>query len=205
MTMECPDPVIIAPTCQILCASSVLPGTCDTAYFWEPLASDFTVPAVGGSAVIAVCNSAEYAIGAYVWISGAGWFEIVGRPNVNTITVQNNGSDDNIGAGAIIAAAEPVVHCAPPPHHDTFLDNLDASSAWTPGALLDGDEVALDVACVGAALGDFVLASWSADILDLTLVGQVTVANVVTVQLLNNTGGSITLAAGTVYVRVIPK
>lgn len=82
---------------------------------------------------------------------------------------------------------------------------LSGSSAWDPGAIADGDEEALDIAVAGAALGDFVLVSFSLDVADLVLTAQVTASGVVTAQLANNTGGAVDLGAGTVYVRVIPR
>lgn len=82
---------------------------------------------------------------------------------------------------------------------------LSGSKTWNAGSIADGDEEVTDITVTGAALGDFVLVSSSLDVVDLALVGQVTAADTVTVQLLNNTGGAIDLASGTVYVRVIPR
>lgn len=81
-------------------------------------------------------------------------------------------------------------------------EDIRASATWDPGSIADGDEEAVDVTCTGAALGDYAIASFSADITDLTLDAQVTAANTVTCVLANNTGGAIDLASGTVYVRV---
>lgn len=82
---------------------------------------------------------------------------------------------------------------------------LSGSGTWNAASIADGDEEVTDLTVTGAALGDFVLVSSSLDVTDLSLVGQVTAANTVTVQLLNNTGGAIDLASATVYVRVIPR
>lgn len=94
---------------------------------------------------------------------------------------------------------------------DTEFDNLArivnsylvGSTAWDPGSIADGDEEAKEVTVTGAALGDFVLASFSLDVADLVLNAQVTSANVVTAILSNNTGIPIDLASGTLYIRVI--
>jgi hypothetical protein len=82
---------------------------------------------------------------------------------------------------------------------------LSGSDTWDAGSIADGDEEVKEITVTGAALGDFVLVSASIDVADLALVGQVTEANKVTVQLLNNTGGAIDLGSMTVHVRVIPR
>lgn len=79
---------------------------------------------------------------------------------------------------------------------------LTGSVAWTPAEILDGDEEVKEITVTGAALGDYCDVSYSADVADLTLTGQVTAADTVTAQLSNNTGGSLTATAGTVYARV---
>jgi len=73
------------------------------------------------------------------------------------------------------------------------------------GSIGDGNELIEDVAVLGAALGDFAMASLSVDTVDLTLTATVTAANVVTVSLGNFTGGAIDLASATLTVRTIPK
>ena len=80
---------------------------------------------------------------------------------------------------------------------------LAGSATWDPGSIADGDEEATDITVTGAALGDFVLASFSLDVADLVLTAQVTAANTVTAQLANNTGGAVDLGSGTVRVLVL--
>ncbi len=108
------DPVIIPPVCQILCAAEVSSVSCLTSYFFEALASDFTVPGITGTADISVCSSAQYAIGACVWIEGAGVFEITTRPNSTSIRVQNNGHPSNVAPTSVIGSGAAVVHLPPP-------------------------------------------------------------------------------------------
>jgi hypothetical protein len=79
------------------------------------------------------------------------------------------------------------------------------STAVDLASIADGDEEAVEVTVTGAQLGDFVLASHSLDVTDLTVTGSVTAANTVTVIVANNTGGAIDIAAGTVYAMVIPR
>lgn len=81
---------------------------------------------------------------------------------------------------------------------------LSGSATWNASSIADGDEEVKEVTVTGAALGDFVLVSASIDVADLALVAQVTAADTVTCQLLNNTGGAIDLASMTVAVKVIP-
>lgn len=195
------DPVIIPPTLSILGVAEVPVIDCDTSYMLEELDDDFTVPAVAGTAVIAVCNSAHYAVGAFVWIAGGGLFEITGRPNANSITVRNNGQTGNAAVGTVIAEGAAFVHTVVQEPNRW----LEASDTWDPGSIADGDEATKDVTVTGAALGDFVLASFSLDVADLALVAAVTAADTVTAQLLNNTGGAIDLGSGTLRVRVLPQ
>ena len=82
---------------------------------------------------------------------------------------------------------------------------LNGSDTWDPASIADGDEEAKEITVTGAALGDFVLASFSVDVADLSLTADVTAADTVTAVLANNTGGAVDLASGTIYVRVIKK
>jgi hypothetical protein len=72
------------------------------------------------------------------------------------------------------------------------------------GSISDGDEAAEEVTVTGAALGDFVVASMSIDVTDLSLTASVTAADTVTVVLGNWTGGAIDLGSGTLAVKVFP-
>ena len=83
------------------------------------------------------------------------------------------------------------------------IDLEEGSATWDPGSIADGDEEAKEITVTGAALGDFILVSFSLDVADLTLTAQVTTANTVTAVLANNTGGAIDLAEGTVKAKVI--
>ena len=112
MTYECPDPTPVPVTCNILCTAQSNPLQCDSATMWEALVAAFTVPAIGGSGVIEVCNSAQYAIGAYVWIIGSGFFEVIGRPNTQTLTIQNNGTVGNAVPTTVIVVDTPFIQCA---------------------------------------------------------------------------------------------
>ena len=79
----------------------------------------------------------------------------------------------------------------------------EASETYDAGSIADGDEEVGELTVTGAALGDYCLVSHSIDVADLAITAAVTAANTVTYQLLNNTGGAIDLASGTVKVLVI--
>ena len=85
------------------------------------------------------------------------------------------------------------------------VSTLDGSATWNPGSIADGNEEVQEITITGVALGDFVLASFSLDIVDLAITGAVTAADTVTIQLNNNTGGSLDLSSGTVYARVFKR
>jgi hypothetical protein len=102
-------------------------------------------------------------------------------------------TDDGLAYGA--AGSESVV----------FGAAYNGSATWDPGNIADGDEEATTITVTGAALGDFVLVSFSLDIADLVLSGAVTAADTVTAVLANNTGAGVDLASGTVYARVLSR
>ena len=79
------------------------------------------------------------------------------------------------------------------------------SATWNPGAIADQAFESVDVTVTGAALGDFVLVSFSLDILDLVLTANVTATNIVTATLSNQTGAGVNLASGTLYVRILSR
>ena len=87
----------------------------------------------------------------------------------------------------------------------TALRGLDGSETFDAGSIADGDEEVGEITVTGAVLGDFVLASFSLDVTDLTVSAEVTAADTVTYQFSNQTGGAIDIATGTLYVRVLPR
>lgn len=71
-----------------------------------------------------------------------------------------------------------------------------------PGSLLTGSRQAATVTMPGAALGDFVVASFDALTADITLSAAVTGDNTVTVWFQNLGAGTVDLPAGTLRVRL---
>ena len=78
-----------------------------------------------------------------------------------------------------------------------------ASETYDAGSIADGNEEVGELTVTGAVLGDYCLSSITVDVADLALTAQVTVADTVTYQLNNNTGGAIDLASATVKVCVL--
>ncbi len=78
-----------------------------------------------------------------------------------------------------------------------------ATTTWDPGSVAAGGQVTKDITVPGAALGDFVLESFSLDVEDLKLNAEVTSTNTVTAILSNLTGGAIDLGSGTLKVLVL--
>ena len=72
------------------------------------------------------------------------------------------------------------------------------TSTWDPGSISSASYTSTTVTVPNAALGDFVLCSFSLSLSGLMLSGYVSAANTVTVTLYNNTGGAVNLASGTV-------
>lgn len=105
---------------------------------------------------------------------------------------------------ALVSAA--VFTLAPPPRMAqaaAYSAPLQFSATWNPASIADGDEAETTItASSGVALGDFCMASFSLDVSDLAITCAVTASNVVSVSLLNNTGGAVDLASGTVRVSV---
>lgn len=83
---------------------------------------------------------------------------------------------------------------------------LVASVAFDPGDLADGAGETKAITVTGAALGDFVLCSTSAEVQDMTLTGYVQAADTVEVRLQNESGAARnTIDLGTLRVMVIAK
>ncbi len=80
--------------------------------------------------------------------------------------------------------------------------DLQGSATYDPPSLADGAEASTNVTVAGASLGDFAMASHSADTLAVKITAQVTATNTVTVNFHNLTGGAKDIASGTLRARV---
>ncbi len=79
---------------------------------------------------------------------------------------------------------------------------MNGSATLDLASMADGNAEDANIAVVGAALGDYVDASLAIDVTGLQVTAGVTAANVVTVTVTNNTGGTLDIASTTAYVRV---
>ena len=79
---------------------------------------------------------------------------------------------------------------------------LTGSATYNPPSLADGASSTTTVTVTGAALGDYVSASFSNDLQGISMVASVSASNTVTVVFRNNTGTGIDLASGTLRARV---
>lgn len=75
-------------------------------------------------------------------------------------------------------------------------------AAWNPGSIASGSFEAKNVTVAGAALTDHVMVSFSLDVQDMQLSGNVTATNTVTVLLQNLTGAAVDLGNGNLSVLV---
>jgi hypothetical protein len=83
--------------------------------------------------------------------------------------------------------------------------NLVGSTTWDPGSVAKNDVVEKEVTVTGAALGDFVIASFSLDLAGLDISAYVGAANRVDVILHNGTAGAVDLGSGTLKVLVFKR
>jgi hypothetical protein len=80
---------------------------------------------------------------------------------------------------------------------------LDGTFSWNPGTLANGSGATSSAVTVtGAAFGDFVQVAAPYDLQGVLATAYVSAANSAVVRLQNQTGGNVTLAAGTWHVRV---
>ena len=84
----------------------------------------------------------------------------------------------------------------PAQFRDIFDQIFTATAALTPSAVTAGNTGTNTVTCNGAAIGDVVDVSVPAVLGNVTMQGEVTAANTVTIKFSNATAGSITPPAG---------
>ncbi len=75
------------------------------------------------------------------------------------------------------------------------------TQAYGSTTIANGARTTVNITTPGAALGDMVTAAYDKDLQGVTVFGYVNATNATTLILSNNTGGSVTLAAGNFYVQ----
>lgn len=69
----------------------------------------------------------------------------------------------------------------------------------------DGDIYSGEITVTGAQLGDFAFASYTQDVKDVEVDANVTAANTVTYVFSNNSGSTVDMASGDIYVHVMER
>ena len=87
--------------------------------------------------------------------------------------------------------------------HSLAVGRMSVSAVWDPGSVAAGSKVSTTITVPGAALGDFVLRSFSLDLQELSFTADVSVDNTVEVVLANLTGVAVDLASGTLRILVL--
>lgn len=81
---------------------------------------------------------------------------------------------------------------------------LNATLSWNPGAITSGaGATSSAITVTGAALGDFAMVSAPYDLQGISATAYVNAANSAVIRLVNTTGSTVTLGAGTWNVRVV--
>lgn len=86
--------------------------------------------------------------------------------------------------------------------HSLAVGQAKVSATWDPGSVAAGASTTTTVTVSGAALGDFVMVSFSLALQGLQLTASVSATNTVEVVLSNLTGAAVDLASGTLAVLV---
>lgn len=81
---------------------------------------------------------------------------------------------------------------------------IQGSAVYNTASLGDRAGATTTVAAIGAAIGDYSLVSFELDLVGITVTSYVSAADVVSVRIQNESGGTVDLASTTIRVRVIP-
>jgi len=113
--------------------------------------------------------------------------------------------DLNVGVGAVTVTAPGGGTLASTQIgiHSLAVGQVKVTATWDPASVAAGSKISTTVTVSGASLGDFVLASFSLDLQELTLTCYVSASNTVEVVLANLTGSAVDLASGTLAVIVL--
>ena len=113
--------------------------------------------------------------------------------------------DLNVGVGAVTVTAPGGGTLASTQIgiHSLAVGQVKVTATWDPASVAAGSKISTTVTVSGASLGDFVLASFSLDLQELTLTCYVSASNTVEVVLANLTGSAVDLASGTLAVLVL--
>lgn len=130
-------------------------------------------------------------------------FTIINKISGGTapITVTGPGGySETVPQGAVLQVAISATNTCVTLYRDR--PPLTNSATYDPASIADAAGVTTTIACTGAALGDFALASFSNALQGITMTAWVSAADVVSVRFQNESGGVLDLAGGTLRVRV---
>lgn len=155
---------------------------CITAGSYLP-APGITADTSNGSGTVTVSDASKVVTGYYINIVGVtGPLRITRRNCIDNELSVSPVADATVNGAALTMQNPTFVNEAP-----VFLSG---NVIWDPGSIADGDERAETCTVTGAVLGDYVIASCSIDVEDLTLTANVTSADTVTFVLANNIGAA---------------
>lgn len=158
--------------------------------------TDFVVT---GNAIAVV--QAGHANASGIVINGAGQTGLISGNLIETVAGQF-GIFDNGGSTGILVTANKIAASGSsfvnPPPGSEFV----GTATYDPANLADGAGVTTTVTAVGAALGDYVTATFSLDLQGITLTAWVSAVNTVSVRFQNESGGALDLGSGTLRVKV---
>lgn len=168
-----------------------------------------------GSCPAFLVDDSDYAYNGYTWSSGVIDRAIVGGDSAPAKPNRTSGNDGTGVVGFKTWASAPVAGgpvgwvCTtagayPTQQHTPFGSSwLSGSATFNPADLADGAGETTTVTVTGAALGDFVMVSFSLDTTGLTITGWVSAADTVSVRFQNEVGaGNINIGSGTLRARV---
>lgn len=130
------------------------------------------------------------------WITIAGVTGVKQVRSVTGLVATLDSVADATVSGAAVAYRTAVLR------GEGVVDNT-VSKTYDPPSVAVGGSTTTTLGLTGAALGDYVLVSFSLDLQGLTLVGYVSAANVVTTVLSNSTAGAVDLGSGTLRAKLI--
>jgi len=87
--------------------------------------------------------------------------------------------------------------------HTLAVGGMAVTATWDPDEVPAGGKMSTTVTVPGAALGDFVMRSFSLDLQELAFTADVVAANTVEVVFANLTGAAVNLGSGTLRVLVL--
>ena len=115
--------------------------------------ADFTVPAIDATVEIAVGDTQWLVAGLYIYIEGAGYYQIDTILTTTTLTVENTGFEGNAVATTVISTGAKLTPSAKSYDYDAEITALDARTTAAEAAIVSEQSTrASDVAAVATDL-----------------------------------------------------